>query len=145
MRNDRTVLYGVHAAFPGDAYWRLGRYEVVAAILFFFCCTAALADAFQRLTGAQIRTQFTGKVLTDGTHWRETYTAGGKLSIEEMGRGASTGSWRIEGDRLCKVRPNIMKDCYEVWASGNSIELRGSEWPPLEAFLRGPSMKQLAA
>ncbi len=104
-------------------------------------CTASFAEALHRLSGAQIRAQFTGKVLTDATHWRETYAPGGKLLIEEMGHAASTGSWRIDGDRLCKVRPGIVDDCYEVWSAGDQVELRLGKHPPLQAFLRPASAK----
>jgi len=65
-----------------------GRLLVVALLT--FCGSASGVDQFHRLSGAQIRTQFTGKVLTDGTHWRETYAPGGKLFIEEMGHAAGT-------------------------------------------------------
>jgi hypothetical protein len=106
-----------------------------------FCGSALSADQLHRLSGAQIRTQFTGKVLTDGTHWRETYAPGGKLLIEEKGRAASPGSWRISGDRLCKIRPGILDDCYEVWGAGDRIEIRLRDFPPLEAFLRPSNWK----
>jgi hypothetical protein len=66
--------------------------------------------------------QFTGKVLTDGTHWRETYVPGGNLLVKETGHAASPGSWRIDGDRLCKIRPGILDNCYEVRGAGDRIE-----------------------
>ncbi len=102
---------------------------------------ASGADQMHRLTGTQIRSQFTGKVLTDGTHWRETYVPGGKLLVEEMGHDASPGSWRISGDHLCKIRPGILDNCYEVWAAGDRIEIRVGDFPPLEAFLRPANRK----
>ncbi len=67
----------------------------VVALCFAFFGDLVRAHAFHRLTGVQIRSQFTGKVLTDGTHWRESYGPGGKLLVEEMGQGTSTGSWRM--------------------------------------------------
>lgn len=94
-----------------------------------------------QLSGAQIRTRFVGKVLTDGTHWRETYATGGKLLIEEMDHAADTGSWRIKGDRLCRVRPEILDDCYEAWGAGDRVELRLRDFPPLQGFLRAPRAK----
>jgi hypothetical protein len=106
------------------------RQALVVALLTFWG-TASFAESLHRLSGAQIRIQFTGKVLTDATHWRETYAPGGKLFVEEMGHAASTGSWRIDGDRLCKVRPGIVDDCYEVWSAGDRAELRLGKNPPL--------------
>jgi hypothetical protein len=107
-----------------------------AVALLIFGGSASRAGQLYLLSGTQIRTQFTGKVLTDGTHWRETYAPGGKLLVEEMGHAASPGSWRIDGDRLCKVRAGILDNCYEVWGGGDRIEIGLGYFPPLEAFLR---------
>jgi len=63
------------------------------------------AEALHRLTGSQVRDKFSEHVLTDDTHWRETYATGGKLLVEKMGRGTSTGSWRTDNDLLCRKRP----------------------------------------
>jgi hypothetical protein len=52
---------------------------LLAFALVAFGNTASQAHDFRRLSGAQIRTQFAGNVLTDGTHWRETYAPKGKL------------------------------------------------------------------
>jgi len=104
--------------------------------LLVFCSGTSRAESFHRLSGAQIRTQVTGKVITDGTHWRETYAPRRKLFVEEMGHSASIGSWRIDGDRLCKVRPGILNECYEHWIAGDRVEFRLGEFPPLEGFLR---------
>ncbi len=113
------------------------RYALpIALALLVLCTDASLAESFRRLSGGQIRTQVTGKVITDGTHWRETYAPGGKLVIEEMGHTASIGSWRIDGDHLCKVRPGILNECYELWTAGDRVEFRLGEFPPLEGFLR---------
>src|SRR5436309_2387816 len=104
-------------------------------MLFAFYRNPSSAESPHRLSGAQIRTQFTGKVLTDGTNWHETYAPGGKLLVEEIGHRASTGAWHTDGDRLCKVRPGTPNDCYEIWSSGDPIELRLGEAPPLEVVL----------
>jgi hypothetical protein len=41
----------------------------------------------------------------------------------------------------CKVRPDVLNDCYEVWNAGNRVELRLGNFPPLEAFLRDANFK----
>lgn len=110
------------------------------AILAFYA-GASRADQLHRLSGGQIRAQLTGKVLTDGAHWRETYASGGKLLAAEMDRATSSGSWRIEGDRLCKKRTGILDNCYEVWGAGDRTEIRLGDSPPLEAFLRSSNQK----
>jgi hypothetical protein len=94
------------------------------------------AESPHRLKGAEIRQQFTGKVLTDGTHWKETYAAGGKFTASEMGHGTTTGTWRVDGDRLCKTLPDLANACYEVWGVGNLIELHYGQTTVLEGSLR---------
>ncbi len=99
------------------------------------------AETLHRLSGAQIKQQFTGKVLTDSTHFRETYLAGGKLIVDEMGHGTATGTWKVNNDQLCKVLPGTLDACYEVWGAGDRIELHYGNAPPLEALLRPATAK----
>ena len=96
----------------------------------------ARAEVLQRLSGSHIRTRFIGNVLTDDTHWRETYALGGKLLVEEMSGEASAGSWRTDNDLLCKKRPGVLDECYAVWVAGDRVELRHPKYPPLQGFLR---------
>lgn len=56
-----------------------------------------------------------------------------------MGHAADT--WRIKGDCLCRVRPEILDDCYEVWVAGDRVELRLRDFPPLQGFL--PALRQV--
>src|ERR1051326_5397237 len=72
------------------------------AALFVLPLSTARPEALHRLKGPEIRQLFTGKGLTDGTHWKETYAASGKLTAGEMGHDAMNGSWHVDGDRLCK-------------------------------------------
>jgi len=94
------------------------------------------AEALHRLTGSQVRDKFSEHVLTDDTHWRETYATGGKLLVEKMGRGTSTGSWRTDNDLLCRKRPDLLDECCAVWIVGDRLELRHPKYPPLQGFLR---------
>ena len=96
----------------------------IAASLFALSISAVHAEALHRLKGAEIRQQFTGKILTDRTHWKETYAAGGRFIASEMGHGTTTGTWRVDGDRLCKTLPDLPNACYDVWGAGNRMELR---------------------
>jgi hypothetical protein len=99
---------------------------------------AALADQFRRLTGTEIKTRFAGNMLTDDTHWRETYLSGGKLLAEQRGGSPMKGTWRVDRDELCTVLPGIRDACYSVWQSDNRIELRHTDYLTVEAFLRPP-------
>src|SRR5258708_32486456 len=58
----------------------LARYALrllIATTLIALPLAMARSESPRRLKGAEIRQLFTDKVLTDGTHWKETYAAGG--------------------------------------------------------------------
>jgi hypothetical protein len=101
--------------------------------------STAYAESFHRLKAADIRQQFTGKVLTDGTHWKETYAPGGRFTGGEIGHDTTTGTWRVDGDRLCKTLPDLQNACYEVWSAGSRMELRYGQATAQEGFLRPAS------
>jgi len=61
---------------------------------------AAAADRFQKLNGSQIRAQFTGMELSDGTHWTDAFGEGGVLTSFSMSK-KRTGKWSVQKDRLC--------------------------------------------
>lgn len=96
----------------------------------------ASADQFRCLPGEQIKAWFAGKMLTDDTHWRETYLPGGRILAEQMGDTPMIGTWRVDHDQLCTVLPDVRDACYAVWISGERIELRHAGSPTVEAFLR---------
>ena len=122
--------------------WVQNAAQSLAAAVFVVPLTGtARAETLHRLKGAEIRQQFTGKVLTDGTHWKETYAAGGKFTGGEMGHGAVTGTWRVDGDRLCKSLPDLPNACYEVWGAGSRMELRYGEATAQQGFLRPVSAR----
>jgi hypothetical protein len=101
----------------------------------------ALAEQkFQMLTGVQIQAKFAGMELTDEAHWGEVFERNGALSITSMGH-KSTGKWRIQRDRLClDTGGEPGGGCYEVWASGNHVELRNqASSVPLEGVLQRPT------
>jgi hypothetical protein len=99
---------------------------------------AAASDQFHRLLGSEIKTRLTGRMLTDDTHWRETYLPGGQLLAEQMGGAPMRGNWRVEHDQLCSVLPGVRDGCYVVWQSNDRIQLRHTDYPTVDAFLRPP-------
>jgi len=112
-------------------------------------CAAAIygvaaAEGFKRLSGAQIRAQFTGKQLTDGAHWGESYQAGGRLVTEEDRQQKASGTWHVTNDQLCTdFGKDVGRSCYEVWMAGAKVELRKPGSP--EASVVGmlePAAKQ---
>jgi hypothetical protein len=115
----------------------IGRAGILACLLTGQSGPAS-ADQFRHLSGQQIKARFAGKMLTDETHWRETYLPGGRLVAEQMGGVPMTGTWRVDHDQLCTLLPGVRDACYAVWASGDRIELRHAGSPTVEAFLRQP-------
>jgi hypothetical protein len=105
---------------------------------------ATARDGFKRLSGAQIRAQFTGMQLTDGAHWGEIYEPGGRLVTEEDRQQKASGTWQIKSDRLCTdLGKEMGSRCYEVWMSGRKVELRSPGSP--EAAVAGmlePAVKR---
>jgi hypothetical protein len=85
----------------------------------------AAEEPFKKLSGTQIRAQFTGMQLTDGAHWGESYQPGGRLVTEEDREQKATGTWRVKNDLLCTdLGKAIGSSCYDVWMSGRKVELR---------------------
>jgi hypothetical protein len=81
------------------------------------------AEKFQKLSGPQIRTRFTGMEMTDSVHFADTFAAGGTLKIFSMGK-KKEGTWRVERDELCVDRGKDDGGCYQVWISGKNVEFR---------------------
>src|SRR5215217_2332882 len=98
-------------------------------------CFSAWAESLRRLGGSEIAVRFKGKEFTDQVHWALTFDKGGRLNSFSMGR-ASTGRWRIEKDELCLDRENNDSRCYEVWASGGTVQLRREPELPEEGILQ---------
>ena len=97
---------------------------VSLAFVMFAVGIAPAAEKFSRLSAAKIRAKFTGMEMTDHVHWRDAYRRDGTFWSSSMGR-ARTGRWRIEDGQLCiDLATAADSGCYEVWASGESIELR---------------------
>src|SRR5437762_977821 len=98
------------------------------------------AEKFQKLTGAQIQAKFTSMELTDESHWGEVFEWNGSLRSYSMGH-KSVGRWRVQKDQLCLDHGKEPGGgCYEVWLSGNKVELRqrGME-VPLDGVLQKPT------
>src|SRR5882762_1877364 len=84
---------------------------------------AMAAEKFQKLSGSQIRARFSGMEMTDGTHWADVFLTNGALTTFSMGRKTS-GKWDVQKDELCVDRGKDDAGCYQVWLSGNKVELR---------------------
>jgi hypothetical protein len=109
--------------------------------------SAGAAEDFKKLNSAQIRRSFAAMEFTDQVHWVERYGADGTLTTREMGK-TRVGSWRVEDDQLCvDLGKEGGRGCYEVWISGNKVELRtpGSSAYPAQGVLQRPMKDQSPA
>ena len=91
-----------------------------AALLFgmlAFGAGAAAADKFQKLSGPQIRAQFTGMELSDGTHWTDTFGESGVLTSFSMSK-KRVGKWSVQKNELCLDLEKEISNCFEVLLAG---------------------------
>lgn len=98
---------------------------------------ATAAEKFQKLTASQIRAELTGMEISDESHWGDVYGRNGTVTTYSMGH-KSVGKWSVRKDELCIDKGKEPGgSCYEVWLSGNRVELRqqGIELP-LEGVLQ---------
>jgi hypothetical protein len=99
------------------------------------------AEKFQKLTGTQIRTKFTGMEMTDNVHFADVFGANGGLRTYSMGR-KQDGKWRVEKDELCVDRGKDDGGCYQVWISGKNVEFRRAGLPAaFEGILQHPAAR----
>jgi len=95
----------------------------------------------QKLSGSQIRAKLAGFEFTDEIHFREFYERSGRLTSTSMGR-KRTGKWHVEKDQFCvEFDKEPPTKCYEVWASGKKVELRGDGVLPLQGVVELPGRK----
>ncbi len=115
---------------------------ILLALAALLAAHAAAAEKFQKLNGSQIRARFTGMEMTDEVHWADVFLANGALTTYSMGR-KTTGKWDVQKDELCVDRGKDDGGCYQVWLSGNKVELRreGSSLP-MEGVLQRPAPRK---
>ncbi|GJD66539.1 hypothetical protein [Methylobacterium frigidaeris] len=107
-----------------------------AALLIGLVLAQPAAEAFQQLTGPQIRDRLTGKEVTDEVHWAYQFAPGGRLQAVSMGQ-ARTGTWQLKGNTLClDAQP-----CVQVWMAGSRVELRRDGALPEEGVLQVPARR----
>jgi hypothetical protein len=104
--------------------------------------TIALAEPFRRLPGRELAARLSGIKLTDDVHWAYRFERGGRLRAVSMGI-LRTGSWRVRGDELCLDGDPDGARCFQIWASGDGIELRrGDGSLPDAGTLRKPQARR---
>ena len=117
----------------------------VSRILALGCALSATSNAlpaeqFKKISGPQIRATFSGMEMTDEVHWRDAYQRDGSFKSRSMGR-TRIGKWLVEKDELCvDVGPGTDSGCYQVWISGNSVQLKPTGLGlPVQGVLQKPN------
>ena len=90
-------------------------------------------------TLGEIRAKLGGMELTDNVNWRDLYQRNGTVLSDSMGR-KRTGKWWVEQDQLCiEFEKEPVPECYDVWLSGKTVELRREGSLPLQSTLEPSS------
>ncbi len=76
--------------------------------------------------------------MTDEVHWYDLYERDGTLKTHSMGRKRS-GKWWVQEDELCQDLGQEFRGCYQVWISGNKLQLRSEGADPVEGVLDTPT------
>ena len=101
--------------------------------------SATAEEKFQKLSGGQIRAKLAGMELTDNVHWRDLYQRNGTVMSTSMGR-KRAGKWQIEQNQLSiEFEKDPVPKCYDVWLSGQQVELRLEGLLPLQGILEPSS------
>jgi hypothetical protein len=146
----RSLHEKLQAKMTGILQDRIGAVFLVTAMTFCvlsFPDSPGAAEDFKKLSSAQIRRAFAAMEFTDQVHRVERYGADGTLTTREMGK-TRLGTWRVNDDQLCvDLGKEGGRGCYEVWISGNKVELRtpGSSAYPAQGVLQKPTKNQSSA
>jgi len=104
-----------------------------------FEAEAIAAEGSRKLSGKQIHEKFPGMQLTDEVHFRDVYDRDGTLRSYANGK-REVGKWSIEKDELCVHFGEPDDGCYEVWLSGERIEMKPSGLGlSIEGILQAPT------
>jgi hypothetical protein len=93
------------------------------------------------LSTAEIRTEFVGKIITDGVHWSAYLDPDGSVKAIQMGQ-SRKGRWKIDGKELCLSIPvEASFDCWAVARAAKSFIFRANGQDQFEVTAEEPSAK----
>jgi len=98
------------------------------------------ADAYRALKGSEIKARFAGMELTDGVHWGYVFGPNGRTKSFSLGK-PGAGTWRVQKDELCLTGGPGEPGCYQVWLSGQSVQLRRERAIPEQGTLQRPAKR----
>ena len=86
--------------------------------------SGAAAEAYRKMSDAEIRGKVTGMEITDEAHFFEQYMRDGTVRIVNLGRRV-IAKWKVKEGQLCIEAPRADDlRCAEVWAVGRKVHLR---------------------
>ena len=104
--------------------------------------TAACArDPLRKLSGGEIARRLTGMELTDEVHWSYVFQKSGHFTSVSLGT-RRMGTWRVRSDELCLDGGSEGHRCFEIWNTGQRVELRREGILPDEAILQKPQARR---
>src|SRR5262249_5927148 len=115
----------------------------VAGLAFLAVTTAGSSgitqEKFQKLTAGPKPAQIARLGTAGKRHLRRPHYPHGTVMSTSMGR-KRTGKWRVEQNQLCiEFEKEPVPKCYDVWLSGQQVELRREGLLPLQGTLEPSS------
>jgi len=93
------------------------------AFIFALIGSAAGADGFSALSGAEIQTALRDRTLAYASATQRFYASG--RTLYDAGR-PSWGYWSVRGDQYCSQwPPNTMWECYDMTTNGTVLRFIG--------------------
>ena len=105
-----------------------------------FIAPARAAEAFRQIKGPEIKARLTAMELTDGVHWAYVFGRDGRTKSFSLGK-PGAGAWSVQKDELCLTGGPGEPGCYQVWMSGQSVQLRREGSIPEEGTLQKPEKR----
>ena len=91
--------------------------------------SGAAAEAYRKMSEAEIKAKVTGMEITDQAHFSEQYMRDGTVRIVTLGR-RIVAKWTVKGGQLCIEAPSADDSrCAEVWVVAPKVQLRVARRP----------------
>jgi hypothetical protein len=102
---------------------------------------AGAGEPFRQLKGSEIEARLLGMELTDEVHWAYVFGKAGRFTSVSLGT-RGTGTWRVRTDELCLDGGPDGHRCFQLWSSGQRVELRREGSLPDEGTLQKPQARR---
>ena len=129
-----TPLRLTHATVPAGIALALGLSVLLAT-------GAGAGEPFRQLKGSEITVRLSGMELTDEVHWAYVFGKAGRFTSVSLGT-RGTGTWQVRNDELCLDGGPDGHRCFQVWSSGQRVELRREGSLPDEGIHQKPQARR---